>query len=617
MKWRYALRFVAVFWLALGLGYGVPSSSAQRVQAISTVTLSAPLTKPEAWDYATRTWGDPWDMNEQGDVFLMYTSCPSPSGAGFTGVTTSGGIWSGTVGTNPSYMFLLNPGYQSSLDTLQDGEARPIDANTYKWITFRMYSNASTTAAFYWMKGNVSEFSEYGVSEVFAISSGWNIYAMYLPSLLDTTPPPGIGAQPWSGSITGLRFDVFGSGRQIKLDWVRISADQTSAGNTISWTGSGMSGSAEIAFDNGDGNGYAPLRYFPSGNSAQPIPTNPTNGQFTLPASLAPGTYGVQVTVGGVSRQSSQEWTFKPAPIAKIVAPSYTSGEDFATAVVGNPWDMGGTDDVDVSWTDGDPAQAGLTYGVSGGVLDITNVDDGKGSCNTSWPHRPLALNLGGGTIDTSKYKYLAYRYKVDNAPDQGAGGEMRVRWLRTGLWWAGRTDDISFYDSGWNTYKLDLSTVDLEAEMSAWNSTSWNVFQLMVNESHRAWKGHLDWVTLTAENQAISKYEVGWNLVNVSSVMTTTIYWDADQNWGNGYAAGPYPVVTETLPVSATGPYTVYLPVVLNNLGAAPSELEADYTYRVDTGGLTPGQLYYIVIELEDGYNTVRWYSELPVRKL
>jgi hypothetical protein len=601
MKWRYAFRVLAVLLLAVGLTYGAARSSAQHAQAVSSVTLSAPLDKPEAWDYATRTWGDPWDMDEQSDVYLVYTSCPSPSGAGFTGVTTSGGIWSGTVGTSPSYMILLNPGYQSTLDTLQDGQVRPLNADTYRWITFRMYSSAGTTAAFYWMKGDLSEFSKYGVSQVFAISSGWNIYAMYMPSLV------GGGAFPelWNGSITGLRFDVFGSGRQIKLDWMRISEGQT--GNTVSWSGTGLGGNVEIAFDNGDGNGYARLRYFPSGNSAQPISTDSGGGSFDVPASFAPGTYSAQVTVSGGSAASVNQWTFHAAPIAQIVAPSYTSGEDFATTVVGNPWDMEGVDDVNASWTENE------SYAASGGILDITNHDDGRAPCTAPWPHRPLALNLGGHTVDTNKYKYLAYRYKVDQAPDQGDGGVIRVRWLDNVKWWAGRTDDISLYDNGWHTYKLDLSSVDLEVEMAGWVGNSWPIFQLMANEAHDAWTSHLDWVKLTAENQTSGAYMAGWNIVQ-GTVLTTTAYWDANQTPGG--LIGGYVVPTQTTTTPPPGPEFVYLPLVMRSYGAGASELEAEKTYSMSSAGLSNGQYYYFVLKLEDGYNTVYWYSELPVKK-
>jgi hypothetical protein len=348
------------------------------------------------------------------------------------------------------------------------------------------------------------------------------------------------------------------------------------------------------------------------GNVEQTITTGNTNGTFDVPVSFAPGSYRAQVTVSGVSRQSASQWTFKPAPIAQIVAPSYTSGEDFATTVVGNPWDMDGTDDVNVGWTDGDPAQAGISYSASGGLLDITTTASGS-ACSPPWPHRPLALNQGGHAIDPSRYRYLTYRYRVDNVPDQGEGGVMRVRWLNTSQWWAGRTDDISLYDDGWTVYRVDLATVPLEAEMSGWTSTSWHVFQLMLNESHATWDAQLDWVKLTAGNEAQNSYTVGWNLVNVSDVLTATVYWDADQIPGNGQASAGQVYVPPS-DITLPGPEFVYLPTVSKQLGLDVSDVEADFALGLSTSGLSIGSEYWVAIKLEDGYNTTWWYSELPV---
>jgi hypothetical protein len=291
------------------------------------------------------------------------------------------------------------------------------------------------------------------------------------------------------------------------------------------------------------------------------------------------------------------------------VAPSYISGEEWATTVAGDPWDMDSTGDIDPSET------RTLSYNASGGVLDIVNSDDGVPSCSAPWPHRPLSLNLHGHTIDTSKYRYFTYRYKVDEAPDQGDGGVSRVRWLLTGVWAAGRTDDISLYNDGWNTYKIDLATADLEAETAAWQSFDYDNLHILVHESHDPWTAHLDWVKLTAENEAHGSYTVGWNLLNGSDVDTTTIYWDADRNPGGligGWVVTDSPSGTPTPP---PGPLYTYLPLAMRSYGTGSLDVDAEHQFTVPTDGLTAGQRYYIVIRLAYGSKTVDWYSELPVR--
>jgi hypothetical protein len=588
-----AIKWLGVIALVVGLAAGTTTSNAVRLLDLSDVSLSTPLVQGEAWDYATRTWGNPWDMDQASDVYLYATSCPSSDDAGFANVSASGGIWHGETNITGAYMWLLNPGFPSSLDIGEDGQisGRAIDADTYDWITFRMYAEADDFAVFYWTKTDLSSVPY--DSGIFRTHAGWNIYAVQMMS------------SNWSGSVTGLRLNPsVTSGRTVEIDWVRVSAEQT--GNTVSWSGSGMSGDVAIAFDSDDGRGYVPLRVI-DGTTERTITTGASSGSFVVPASLASGTYRAQVTIGGVPGQSPGEWEVKAAPIAQIVSPSYTSGEDWVTSTSGNPWDMEGTDDVDAG------ESKTVNYSVSSGVLDITNVADGRGACDVQWPHRALALNLHDKNIDTSKYRYFTFRYKVDNAPDQGAGGVSRVRWLKTGAWAAGRTDDMSLYNGDWNVYKLDLSTVTLEAETAGWTSFSYDVFQIMANESHLAWTSHLDWARLTADNTAhtSASYTVGWNILQ-GDVLTTTIYWDADRNPG-GLIGGT--VVSAQPAVAPPGPLFVYVPLVERGYAAGTSELTADHTYVVSTTGLSSGSDYYAVLQLEDGVNTVHWYSELPVK--
>jgi hypothetical protein len=225
-----------------------------------------------------------------------------------------------------------------------------------------------------------------------------------------------------------------------------------------------------------------------------------------------------------------------------------------------------------------------------------------------------LGLNLGGKRIDQKRYRYFSYRYKADQAPDQGAGGEHRVRWQAQHLsyWPTGRTDDVSFYDDGWHTYHLDLVAVQQEGEMGEWEHFSSDVLQIMLHESHRPWTTRLDWVKLTAENEAAGSYVVRWKVKGTSLPVTATLYWARKQGsayqlvQGSAQVAGALPAQG----VQAGQGYVVYLPYVASLYGGESGE----EVFVKSTQGLTKGQAYYVAIKLEDGYNESLWYSPLPV---
>ncbi|MBN1580034.1 MAG: hypothetical protein JXA89_04980 [Anaerolineae bacterium] len=324
------------------------------------------------------------------------------------------------------------------------------------------------------------------------------------------------------------------------------------------------------------------------------------------------------------------------AASAEIVAPSFTSGEDFATVELGNAWDMDSTGDIDPVWTKDESSTTDwdgeVTYTVDNGIATIVTDDTGN-ECKSPAPHRPLALNLGGKTIEADKYKYLTMRYKMDSPINGPCGSVFRIRWMYTNIWAAGRTDDHNngawrdgaftddtvLRDNAWHTYSLDLSEAPLAGEMADWGlGLRPNVFQIMVHEAHWSWTSHLDWVKLTAENTASSSYNVQWNLVDGSGVLTTTIYWATEYDKPGTVIEPGYVVPTQTQGISVTSPYTnqTYLPLVLNRY-AVGAELDAEFSYSVGTDGLTDGESYYIAIKLKDASSTSWTFSLVPVKKI
>jgi hypothetical protein len=190
-----------------------------------------------------------------------------------------------------------------------------------------------------------------------------------------------------------------------------------------------------------------------------------------------------------------------------------------------------------------------------------------------------------------------------------------RARWQARYLdyWPTGRTDDLSFYDNGWNTYHVDLVTVRQEGELGEWEHFASDVLQIMLHENHRSWTTRLDWVKLTAENQAAGSYVVRWKVLGTKVPVNTTIFWAQKQGASYQLVEGSGRVVgaSSAHGVQATQGHVLYLPYVANGYAG-----EGDTLYHVmSTQGLTKGKAYYIAILLDDGYNESLWYSPVPVR--
>ncbi len=326
----------------------------------------------------------------------------------------------------------------------------------------------------------------------------------------------------------------------------------------------------------------------------------------------------------------------------EIVAPSFTSGADFAATEVGNPWDMDSVDDIDRLWTTDEPSShnglpVSTTYKVENGILKISTnstvaENDPNDPCEfpKGVPHRPLAFNMGGKRIDTYKYRYFSYRYKLIHAPQSlnryKCGNVNRIRWYQNDLEWAeGRTSDILIPDedhirsapNDWYTYKIDLWEYAHVAAPYR-GPAQWNILQLMFHEANYGWPAQLDWAMLTAENVAGSSYTAAWNLgsaVRASATPTMTVYWSTDRTVGGVFGSG-YVYVPPSGGGGTAGPNMVYLPVVLNHVVAGFSPLEADYSLQIDATGLTSGQYYYVAIEVDDGSSTAWFFSEVPVKK-
>ena len=242
-----------------------------------------------------------------------------------------------------------------------------------------------------------------------------------------------------TGPFEGFRLDpnTFNAVQNVVLYWVRLTPSPNSplaAKQTITWTGSGP---ATITVrDNSDGSVF-PVVSGLSGNS-----------YLWNYGVLAPGSYTLTVT--NSSGTGSATFSINNPPSIELTNPSATSGADYATTVLGNPWDMSSAADIQLTGSD---YFTNLSF--SGGMLHATNtIND---------PNVTLLYNTNNSVpIDTSRFRYLTYWLQVDGPYDLGAGSVARVVW-NSQLLMSGTTATVSqdiIVWPGMNSYTIDLATL-------------------------------------------------------------------------------------------------------------------------------------------------------------
>lgn len=591
----FCIRFALIGgWIACAL-----LASSAPVFALPAVTVTQPsgtMNFGEDPDYMTRQWRNPWDMNEESDLYFFVSPTCDSTPAKFSSNSFSNGIWTGTYAVTDPNFWLIHPGYPGALHIGKDGGVYPIDANTYTQLTFRMYLDSSFDpqstpgGMLTWTRTDVSSIpnvpNDYGQTNFFRVYPGWNVYTIDLTQI-------GLqqGNLAWGGQITGLMLwpGFLTTGTTVKIDWVRLTPKQS---RTVAWSGSWQSSaSAELQFSS-DGSTYETLRVF-SNNKLSccaivepdviPAGSNGTSGSYNVPASFAPGSYPLKVKVtdgtGAYTSNAAGPWQFNTRLRLTVTAPSYTSGEDFSTSIVGNTWDMNDAADIS-SWEN-----LSVAPSYSNGIMTATSISAQR-SCGLPWGEPKLMLNMNGKSINTQYYRYLTIKVKVNATFDFGDGWVSRLHWVKDTYATYGTTNDMPLY-LGWNTFQVDLHGNIQDDEMpgtASWLSTSPNIMRFDPFEIPPATQFQIDEIKLTARDAADASYTIRWDTYNPGSLPTNiTLYYDTDRNPSNG----------RTLIGAVSG-----------NPGS----------YVWNTSALSNGLVLYVSGDVNDGYGTTTWYSETPV---
>jgi hypothetical protein len=553
----------------------------------------------EGDDFFTQVIGLPLDMSSD-----PYPDFPTTlANVSRNSFSASNGIWSFNSTNSDPNVWLLWPSIQhvgggDLQKVLRLGDRFPINAGKYKLLSFRLCAGTSTYANVYWYDQALGfPATEAGSTTYINISSGCKVYTIHMGQIAKY-----MGT--WSGTVHGFRLDPATTATSLQLDWARLTTASTSSVVPINWSninsGSTLhfylnsscsaSGATKIGTQTRSGSSGT----FNWGSSLQ------SNGSaatpYPLPESFQPGTYTVVMLVDGAGSPMCPTTSLQihKAPLLTILRPSMASGPDYATNVVGNPWGM--NDSADVVST------SGITsYNFNGGIFNATTNSSGD----------PQYLLHVTNPIDTSKYKYLTFRYYLEGIQNVGLG------WVHRTLWWYKgvgidqvTTRDMVIYE-GWHTYSIDLSQAPIEPPpyslSSGWNGTP-SGLRMDPDEMPNPMNFHVDFVTLTGDLTAKSgtPFSIVYQTTPATGV-SVTFYYDTDTNPNNGrwlmgsYSAG-----------AAPPGFKVFVPMVTSS--SAPPEIDPmpGDTWVWNTA--VSAGTYYVSADVNDGVMTTTWYSETPV---
>lgn len=576
-------------------------SFAQTVGAIGTSAVRS------GDDFATRSFQDPWDMNERTDLGWWVNGADQPEPGFGQPVSFSGGLFTGvTINTDPSF-FLLETGNPNAAKLGKIGLNHPIDANTYRYLAYRMSVTTADNTQFIWNRETIYDTTTTMAFNV-GTTPGFRIYLVDLASLSRINV--GADGFSWGGLVKSLRMDpTTRSGETIQLDWVRlVNAGSAQTCRTVNWTGPA---SVDIYVTDTAGTSLGKIASGVSQNSASPGCTATGTGHAYYAGALAPGTYRVGVSaVGGTAPTSTTgvgtTWVVNDLPTLTFTSPDPEgSSDDFATTVLNNPWDMNALTDLDLITNVSAPQIASValenTAGAALGTLAVFQGTSVSAAASGSIVGDPYVDPLFGGfgsrgfnnRIDTSRYRILTVEYGIPNlARDILHGSIARVVWRVAGQPAESVSDDIIVnHRAGANV--LDKFTVDLadrsvlaieQGQFTGVTSGGWengsssnpgvDIFRFDPHEFDNPTDFYIRRIKLAAFEKAATSYTIRWQYTDAQPG-TVDLYYSTTNT---GACASGIPIASpsastgqHTWTVSGLGNGTYYVcAVVTDSLGAS-----------------------------------------------
>lgn len=452
-----------------------------------------------------------------------------------------------TTGTDANFE-LMYAGVANTKPHGRDGAVNKINTGRYDRFSTRIYSSSDTWGQLYWFYNRT--WTSFGVKN-FRISKGWNTYDIDLRAV-----------SSWKGWPLGLRLDPANtSGVTFRVDWARLYAQRTGGTVKVSWNDSQPGGTAALYADADSDPANGGLAQIASASS-----DSTSSVQWNV-ATFPPGRYWLYAEKNGQRSASIGPIYVNQRPLMEIVKPERTTGREFSAAT-GNAWDFSSAADVSYFEDVNSPS-----YG--GGYL-------------TAWTASadPRVYFPVRRAIDTNRYHWLSFSTAYSGGFDYGLGTMARIIWsplshfdfnaMQTG-------NDIVTYPR-WTQYVFDMKKMRLDHGSIGWNGTV-NMLRFDPLETPPSRRFLLDYVRLTADNEANTTYDIRWVDRRRSSLPTKiSWYYDSDRSGYNGRL-----------------------------IKAEITQLRGTNRLDWNTRSLAAGK-YFVYFVATDGYGVAKGYSKVPV---
>ena len=570
----------------------------------------------DADEFFTDVWGDPADFDsvcDSGNDNFVF----APKSA-------ENGIWtaynpeaSGPV-FGPMPIPVLGTPLVYREDCTKQGLHYPLDASKYTELSYKIKLSSTSALGVLWSYDRNYALSGFYASDIYYLDRGavpvpgneWWIHTFNLPLNAPSYAP-------WSGWITGLSLHPstqLQAGSETSLDWIRVYDPQSSPTLNISWSTQAYQGSiyTTALFVDSDTSGYDGV------SVARGLPLT---GSYSLPTgSLAPGKYyiyagiemqwGTQTQIVSVSEYAGP-LVINGKPTLRFTAPSRMSGQEYAATERGDAWDMNeSTDVVNLDLPpDWDPelSRGFHDWSFANGHFFATSDYDPMGAAVSVDTHMVLPT-ADNALVDTNRYRYFCYRMQIDSStmPRDLDLAELNdrgwvARFIYSHLGVEGmfgstgghdvveRSIQFPDYEKGFTTYCFDLWDDAIFDTGPTWRQVgAVDVVRFDPLESQPATSFAIDFAGLYAENETDDSaiYNLSWTAGDPDGdALDISFYYDTDRENFDGTLIA----TLEDVPLG-----------------------QGSYTWNAQG---VPDGTYYVYAVLGDGFNTSKFYSEVPIR--
>ena len=511
---RRRSRTALVLALVLAMGTTALAAAPAAAQALGAPTVLGDQLRGEAADYATQTFGDPWDYANREDL----QTDPGPV-INHRSIGLVDGRLRVTFG-GTGHFHQIWGGWPGGLRLDRDGPVNPVDATRYRQVSFRIHSTLHTVGAIGFQTCPDVDAGCTGSVPFVLAGTGWETVTV------DMTAGTG---NPWSGPIHALSVTIGSAGdASYELDWMRLHEPVPPA--SISFTNTSLFGEATLHWD-------------ADGDRSNNTPENPgwgvvaTGTGFSQTASFdvgahPPGQYRFYVTGEGGASPHSAPLVIEGAPRVRIDNPDVTGGEDYATAVLGNPWDFSGPEDVVELLNVAD-----VRY--EGGRLHATNAGPDHGN--------PFLVLRDTGDLHAGRYHRFTIRTGFEGpfSLHVGPGGGMhgRVGWKQDGQFALQQTAEVVTYTDrdtytvvmGDRTPPVPLMEQDLGGQPGWGAGSTTQGLRWDPNEDVGARRWWIDEIRLAADDESFGRFDIQWHDTRHQPGTTVELFADTDRRGFDG----------------------------------------------------------------------------------